>query len=171
MLTTTASSSKFNAIPVVAILGGGYAGVAVAQNLDKALGDKIEIILITKNDKFFHNIGSPRVLVEPEFAEQLFTSYDNMFKHKEKRSVVQAGISQLNANQVTLDNGQTIKFDYCCIATGSVYADPFKPASNSSAESIDHMKQVHEKLKSAKSFLIVGGGSKFTRSSVIYGVF
>ena len=50
----------------IVIIGGGYGGFALLDELHKKrLNDSnINIILISKTDYFFHNVASPRALVD-----------------------------------------------------------------------------------------------------------
>lgn len=54
--------------PVVAVLGGGYAGVNVAKSLD----DVAEVLLIEPKEAFVHNVASLRALVAPSWLPRVY---------------------------------------------------------------------------------------------------
>ena len=56
----------------VVIIGGGYAGTALAKELDP----DFDVTLIEKRERFFHNSGSLRAAVDAGWLRKLFIPYD-----------------------------------------------------------------------------------------------
>ncbi|KAJ3039504.1 hypothetical protein HDV00_012184 [Rhizophlyctis rosea] len=144
----------------IVIIGGGYGGTGTATALDKALGARsdIEIILITRTETSFHNIGSVRAAVDASFGERLFVPYDNVFTTSKTSRVVHGEVTAISPKTVTLKNAETIAFDYLVIATGSAYPAPFKVPTNTTAAGLELLRKVVEDVKKAKTIVVIGGG-------------
>jgi NADH dehydrogenase FAD-containing subunit len=161
----------------IVIVGGGPAGIAVAQTLAGELtsADGVEIVVLEKSKYYFHAVGAPRAFVEPAFTNKLFVPYDKVFPASAKgfAKVTPALVTRIvpGANEVEYaavgEDGDTLAgpvkslaYDYLVLATGSTYAAPVKPAKNNFKRSATEAKftQVREQIKKSSSILIVGGG-------------
>ena len=61
----------------VAIIGGGYAGYALARYLDPHL----DVTLIEAREAFVHNVGAIRAMAEPGIIPQLLYPYGRLLRH------------------------------------------------------------------------------------------
>jgi len=61
----------------VVIVGGGYAGLALAKELDAHLN----VILIDRNNYKFHNVGALRACVEPSFVKDIIIPYNRLLQY------------------------------------------------------------------------------------------
>src|SRR5258707_8965290 len=71
--------SKLN----VVVIGGGYAGIAIAQSLDARLDPfRHAVTLLTGREYYLHTIAALRMLVtpEPDLEHDAVLPYDNIFK-------------------------------------------------------------------------------------------
>ncbi|MDB5480604.1 MAG: hypothetical protein JWO83_1657 [Caulobacteraceae bacterium] len=136
----------------VVIVGGGYAGTMVARALDGVA----EVRLIEPRDRFVHNVAAIRAVVEPSLLDQLIIPYDRLLR---RGSVVQGVAAEIGEGRVTLADGVTVEGDIVVAATGSAYAQPFKPQSASTASFAKDSRAAHEALRAARSVAIVGGGA------------
>ena len=73
----------------VVIVGGGYAGINAAINLEKSLPKDSQIVLVEAKDYFYHNVGTVRAAVSKDFIKQVTIPYDKLFKKSENK-VLQA---------------------------------------------------------------------------------
>jgi NADH dehydrogenase FAD-containing subunit len=135
----------------VIVVGGGYGGTAVAKELDKI----INVTLIEKRERFFHNSGSLRAAVDARWLRKLFIPYDHLLKNGR---IINGRIMEANPKDVVLENGQRLKFDYLVLATGSNYPFPAKMASDKVAEAETAVRLVNERVAQAKSILMIGAG-------------
>jgi sulfide:quinone oxidoreductase len=103
----------------VLILGAGTAGTMAANKLRTQLDDSFSITIVDSNDTHYY---------QPGFLFIPFGTYEPSEVVKPKRefipkgvAYVSAGITELNpdANNVTLDDGSTLEYDYLVIATGT----------------------------------------------------
>jgi NADH dehydrogenase FAD-containing subunit len=136
----------------VVIVGGGYAGTALARALDAAA----DVALIEPRDKFFHNVAGIRGVVEPALLDKIAIPYDRLLK---RGKVVHARAEKLADRTVKLSTGDVLEGDVIVVATGSRYARPFKPQSDSVAALIADSRAAHEQMRQAKSIAIVGAGA------------
>jgi NADH dehydrogenase FAD-containing subunit len=98
--------------PVVAVIGGGYGGTAVA----KALDDIADVVLVEPKDAFVHNVASLRALVDPSWLPRVYFPYEGLLANGR---VVTGRAVKADVGQVTLASGEQISADYIVLATGS----------------------------------------------------
>ncbi|WP_341212947.1 FAD-dependent oxidoreductase [uncultured Limimaricola sp.] len=136
----------------IAIVGGGYIGAELAKSFD----DIAAVTLIEPRSHFVHAPAMIRAVVDPSLLDRALIPYDRLLKNGR---VLHARASGVEANGVTLDDGQRVEADYIVVATGSSNATPFKPVG----EDIEGLRQanrrIHDQLKSARKIAIVGAGA------------
>ncbi|PMH31218.1 hypothetical protein BCU71_13965 [Vibrio lentus] len=139
----------------VLIIGGGFAGVAAAQELEKK---GVSTLLVDKKDYFevtyatLRNVAAPAVTKDD--ARKPYQSFL-------KGAFLQSGVSELTRNQATLDNGSTIDFKMAIIASGTRY--PSMPIAKSSSafnltDRNNELLQHNQNIQNAENILIIGGG-------------
>lgn len=136
----------------VIIVGGGYAGTALSQALDKVA----DVQLVDARDRFVHNVAAIRGIVDPSLLDRIVIPYDRLLR---RGSVRQGLVSDASSNGVTLANGDHIEGDIIVVATGSRYASPFKPQGESIQAFADSLRAANRSLTSANAIAIVGGGA------------
>lgn len=136
----------------VVIVGGGYAGTMVARALDQIA----EVRLIEPRDRFVHNVAAIRAVTDPALLERLMIPYDRLMR---RGSVIRGLASKVGERQVTMADGSTVEGDIVVAATGSTYAQPFKPQSASSEVFAKDSRAAHEALRAARTVAIIGGGA------------
>ncbi|MEV4165752.1 NAD(P)/FAD-dependent oxidoreductase [Nonomuraea dietziae] len=135
----------------VVIVGGGYGGSAVA----KALDPEADVVLIDPRDAFINSAGSLRALTQPDWAANMFYPYDQWLR---RGTVVRERAVSVDPGGVTLASGRRVEADYLVLATGSSYAYPAKPTSDSTDEVLDDLLRTHKELAGSERVLILGAG-------------
>jgi len=137
----------------VVIIGGGYAGTALARTLDGVA----DVTLVDRKDVFFHRIASLRAAVEPEWTSRPFIAYDKLLV---RGRFVRAAATGIDAERsiVTLDSGQALPYDAAVIATGAEARDPARFTGATLPEAVAAMRGQQQRIAQALSILIVGGG-------------
>jgi NADH dehydrogenase FAD-containing subunit len=135
----------------VAVVGGGYGGAAVA----KALESEADVILIDPRDAFVNAAGSLRALTQPDWAPRMFFPFETLLP---KGTVIRDRAVSVDPGGVTVASGRHVAADYVVLATGSSYAYPAKPGSDSIAEALDDLRGTHKELRQADRVLILGAG-------------
>jgi NADH dehydrogenase FAD-containing subunit len=136
---------------VVAVIGGGYGGAAVA----KALDSEADVILVEPRDAFVNSAGSLRALAKPDWAHNMFFPFDTMLA---KGKAIRDRAASVDAGGVTLASGERVEADYVVLATGSSYTYPAKPREDSISEAMADLRRTHEEVASADHVLILGAG-------------
>ncbi|WP_353328789.1 FAD-dependent oxidoreductase [Phaeobacter sp. NW0010-22] len=136
----------------VVIVGGGYVGFEVAQELD-AYAD---VTLIEQREAFVQPPATIRALLDPALLDQIILPYDHLLKNG---SVVRGRAVSVSQSEVRLQDGTAYPADFIILATGSSYAAPFKPVGDSIAAFRKASSDVSAQLAMAKSVAIVGAGA------------
>ncbi|MEU6879499.1 FAD-dependent oxidoreductase [Streptomyces sp. NPDC046712] len=135
----------------VAVIGGGYGGAAVA----KALESEADVVLIDPRDAFVNAAGSLRALAQPDWAGNMFFPFDTLLP---KGEVIRDRAVSVDPAGVTLASGRRVDADYLVLATGSSYAYPAKPKSDSTRDALDDLRRSHKEVAGADKVLILGAG-------------
>ncbi|KAG4385436.1 hypothetical protein AAZX31_12G089500 [Glycine max] len=130
----------------VVIIGGGVAGSLVA----KSLQFHAHVTLVDPKEYFEITWASLRSMVEPSFAER---SVINHRDYLTNGNIVTSNAVNVTETEVLTSDGDRIHYDYLVIATG--HADD---VPQSRRERLNQFKEDNQKIKSAHSILIVGGG-------------
>lgn len=134
------------------IVGGGYLGAGLARRMDQYAN----VTLVEPREAFVHNSALIRALVQPHLLPQLMLPYDGLLRNGR---VVRQRVTAVDANSVTLGNGEELQANAIVVATGSRYALPFKPTGDSVAALVNDCNTVHQQLLGAKTIIIVGAGA------------
>lgn len=139
----------------VLIIGGGFAGATVAQELNK---QGIQTTLVDKKDYFEVTFATLRSLVDP-----LKTVNDARKKYSDFLSgrFIQDQVVALSPNAAVLASGQQIDFTHAVIASGTRYVSMPVAKSNTALDVTARNKELltlHERLLLAKKVLVIGGG-------------
>lgn len=136
----------------VAIIGGGYAGFDLARRLDR----DVDITLIEAREAFVHNVAAIRAVAEPELLDRIVIPYDRLLR---RGRVVRGRAQSLDGTGVILADGSRIAADAIVVATGSLYAAPFKPQGDSAAVFAATLRSVAGQVAAARQIVIVGAGA------------
>jgi len=140
------------ALKRVIIVGGGYAGSALARALDGSA----EVRLVESRDRFVHNVAAIRAVVDPSLVEKTLIPYDKLLR---RGSVLHGKVTSIGEGNVTLADSVIVEGDIIVVATGSHYAAPFKPQTDAVAAFTEANRDAHAAVAAAKKIAIVGGGA------------
>ncbi len=138
------------------IIGGGFAGVSVAQKLAK---NGVDVTLVDRKNYFEVTFATLRNVANPKL---LGNTPRKLYRDFLNGTFIQASIKSMNDKEAKLSNGETIRFNQAVIASGSRY--PTLPLAKPNAafdyaERNQEMLDEHNSLASAKSVLVIGGGT------------
>lgn len=136
----------------VIIIGCGYAGYPLARSLDQ----HVDVVVVEPRDAFLHNVAAIRAVTDPALLERIILPYGKLLK---RGKVMRDRATAIEGNTVNLASGGSLEGDVIVIATGSGYARPFKPESDTLAEFAAISRATHEQVRAAKSIAIVGAGT------------
>ncbi len=139
----------------VLIIGGGFAGVSIAQKLAKS---GIDTVLIDKKNYFEVTFAMLRNVTNPQ---KTGNTPRKKYIDFIEGAFVQATVETMNDKEVKLSDGNTIGFNSVVIATGSRYPTLSLAKSNFAFDYDGRREEIdneNKALKSAESVLIIGGG-------------
>lgn len=143
------------------IIGGGIAGCAAAVGLRK-LDKETEIVLVEPKDHCEVAWCSYRSPFDDQVAKD---SLLPLAAWAEKHNVqhIRSVVAKLSKTEAILQNGATVPFDVCVVATGADSKARIigrgLPTGNGNRDTrLNEMKQVGTKVLGAKNVVIVGGG-------------
>ncbi|XP_030488722.2 uncharacterized protein LOC115705520 [Cannabis sativa] len=130
----------------VVIVGGGAAGSILARSIQFLA----HVVLIDEKEYFEITWGMLRAMVEPPFAERMVINHSDYLSNVD---IVASAATNITNGKVFTADGRSFAYDYLVIATG--HKDSFPKTK---AERLSYFESEFEKIKSADSILIVGGG-------------
>ncbi|KAJ2852259.1 hypothetical protein IWW36_000402 [Coemansia brasiliensis] len=142
----------------VVIIGGSFAGIRAAQDLEKLLlPHMVTITVIERRDQYFYNLGALRSVAKKELIDLVWLPYDHIFRYSHNK-VIQGEVASVYPNSVILKDGRKFDFDSLLVATGSIYPAPCKMETTSHLRGKAEQRLYFEMVKTADSILIIGGG-------------
>jgi apoptosis-inducing factor 2 len=150
----------------VVIVGASFAGCKVEQILcqhNNNAAQQLDITMIDFRDYFEYIPGSLRCFVEPTHFPKLTTSLHELHNHNSKSTkFVQGKLVDIPSNnEITLEGGKSVPFDYLVLSCGSTYAAPVKAEGGVTTVS-QRQAQYHtyyDQLQKASTVIIVGAGA------------
>ncbi|RZC84146.1 hypothetical protein C5167_046934 [Papaver somniferum] len=130
----------------VVVVGGGIAGALAA----KSLQSDADVVLIDPKEYFEITWASMRAKVEPSVSERMVVKHKDYFTNG--RLAMSSAVGVTETHVLTAD-GESIPYDYLVIATGHNDNVP-----KTRSERIEQYQADYNKIESADSILIIGGG-------------
>ena len=105
--------------PRIVILGAGLGGAIAAFEIKDAVGDKADVSVVSQGDTFHFVPSNPWVAVHWRKRDAIEVDLPPVFK---KRGIAFTGVGAKTVapakNQLELNDGMTVDYDYLIIATG-----------------------------------------------------
>ena len=163
----------------IVVLGASFAGLTVTSNLLKNIlppltqGGKqsFKVTLVNPADDFYWKIGAPRTIVNPSSlpAEKTIIPIGPIFSKypAEQFKFIKAYASSIDPNTkaVKLSTGQSVTYDTLVICSGTGFNTNLWSTSQGSEALKAALKDIHEKLPSAETVLVAGGGPAGTETA------
>ena len=102
----------------VVVLGAGYAGVTLTRMLENALPPEADLTIVDEAEDHLVQHEVHRVIRQPSITDAIEVPLDSLFDRAE---VVTAHVESVDtdANEVTLDTGETLTYDYGALCLGA----------------------------------------------------
>ncbi|KAK1568476.1 hypothetical protein Q3G72_025000 [Acer saccharum] len=130
----------------VVVIGGGVGGSFLAYNIQHCA----DVVLIDQKEYFEVPWANLRSMVDPSFAAR---SVINHIDYLTKVKIIVSSAVNITETEVLTADGQTFAYDYLVVATGHEESVP-----KTRTERLSWYQAEFEKISSANSVLIVGGG-------------
>ncbi|WCJ41897.1 FAD/NAD(P)-binding oxidoreductase family protein [Euphorbia peplus] len=128
------------------VIGGGIAGSLLAHSLQF----HADVTLIDPKEYFEITWANLRTMVEPSFGERSVINHSDYFTNGR---IVTSKATGITDKHVLTQDAQLIPYDYLVIATGHADSVPITRTHR-----LAQYQAENDKIKSATSILIVGGG-------------
>ncbi|MEU3985111.1 FAD-dependent oxidoreductase [Streptomyces sp. NPDC026672] len=137
----------------VVIIGGGYAGVKMARDMDEFA----DVTMVDGKAAFFHRVASLRASVDPAWTNAPIFSYRRLLTHG---TVLQDKAIGINTAErlVELRGGRSLPYDVLAIATGADYQEPARYSGVTVHEATEAFRGHQQRAARAADILVVGGG-------------
>jgi len=154
----------------IVIIGASFAGIPTAHGLLKDILPKLsnktsyKVVLVSASDHFYFKVGAPRTVINPDKipADKILLPVADGFKAypKEKFEFVHAAVTAVDpaTQTLALDSGNTLHYDSLVVASGTYFSSNLWSVANGLDNLRTALKDIHERLPSASSVLVVGGG-------------
>ena len=161
------------------IVGAGFVGVPLFNELSKRLPETTKLVLISPRKPFIHLPAACRVIAcpsETEFSKDVLIPFTERFrddKNSARRTVFgkvkeivdrKRGSGDKDKDQegegeryVVLESGEKVEYTYLVLAPGCSWDGPLG-FPDSMEETQVKVKEWHEKFEKAKDIVLVGGG-------------
>jgi len=128
----------------VLIIGGGYAGIQAASNLDKA---GIPFTLVDPKEYFHHCVGALRAAVSPEYLSKTAIPFRDAYGER----FVQGKVVTLDVpnKKAVLEGGREVGWTHCLVAVGSLGPAPGRSVQTSIAGLEEEAKAMAENIAQA----------------------
>ncbi|KAI3918151.1 hypothetical protein MKX01_041471 [Papaver californicum] len=130
----------------VVVVGGGIGGALAA----KSLQNDADVVLVDPKEYFEITWAGMREKVEPSVAQRMVMKHRDYFTNGRLAMSSAVGVTEI---EVLTADGESIPYDYLVIATG--HNDSFPKTKTERAE---QYQAEYNKIESADSILIIGGG-------------
>lgn len=135
----------------VVVVGGGYAGAVVARALDPVA----DVTLVEPKDKFVHAAGTLRAVVEENWEDNVFHSYDSLLT---RGRIIHDSARLVTAHKVHLSASEVLDADYIVLATGTGYPFPAKFIETDAWVVQARLARLRKTIANCSNIMLVGGG-------------
>ncbi|ONN41616.1 FAD-dependent oxidoreductase [Enterococcus mundtii] len=149
----------------IVIVGGSFAGIQTAISLRNDCPES-EIIIIEKQARIGFIPNSVNLILKGEFHEEAhhyWITKEQLTQEHQIAVRVETEVTALNSdkNQIQLNDGEILSFDFLVIATGSQQRFRFSTQENDTIWTIKDPKtsqQFQQRIGNAKKIAVVGAG-------------
>ena len=155
----------------IVVIGASFGGLAVAHGLLKtvlpSIGGKqtFKVVQIAPNEEFFWKIGAPRVIGNASSLplEKALIPIAPGFKaySAEQYEFVKAYATSIDpaSKIVHTSTSAAVHYDSLVIASGTFFASHLWTITDGAEPLKEAIREIHQKLPSAQSILVAGGGA------------
>ncbi|SAM85398.1 related to AIF1-mitochondrial cell death effector [Ustilago bromivora] len=163
----------------IAIVGGSYVGMRLAQALVPVLPPTHRVVVVEANSHFHHLFTFPRFSVLHRGGEEkAFIPYShaleagaagNAIIHAKALSIHPSAETSskgyLKLDRAANQGSDTLEFDYLAIATGTQLREPWSlpPTSHEGVtakkQAVETLRRYQDAVEQARNIVIVGGGA------------
>ncbi|KAJ3522703.1 hypothetical protein NMY22_g11775 [Coprinellus aureogranulatus] len=149
----------------VVIVGAGYAGLVIFNQLAKRLSKDVNLVLVTPRPYFVHLPAAARLVISKSevtqrgFVDKVLWPLTSRFNEGNKRTVYGkvVGVTDGDETYVTLESGEKIEYTYLVLAPGSRWEGPLD-LPDTKEETMKSLNGWFDRFEKANDIVLVGGG-------------
>jgi apoptosis-inducing factor 2 len=156
----------------IAVIGASFAGLTIAHELLKTIipavsnnGEKkFKVVQIAPSDELYFKVGAPRTLINPESLglDRTLIPFLNQFSKypSDQYEFIKTTVTSIDpaTKTLSLDNEASVKYDSLVISSGTLFNSNLWSNARGTDLLKKELKELHEKLPSAQTIVIGGGG-------------
>ncbi|MEM0087759.1 MAG: FAD-dependent oxidoreductase, partial [Thermofilum sp.] len=146
----------------ILIVGGGFGGYYAAKTLSSELGDKGEIILVDKSDRFAYLPSLPYILSGKKKVEEISESYQAIARRLRVTFIRgEASLVDIERRKLVLADGREEEYDYLVLAAGATteyYGIPGSELAVPAWRLEDYLRMIDVLRKNPDRLCVAGGG-------------
>ncbi|MEM0156939.1 MAG: FAD-dependent oxidoreductase [Thermoplasmataceae archaeon] len=148
----------------IVILGGGFAGLRFLYDVNRDLGDTVDVTLIDERSTSLEKPSLPEVALSGKDVSLVQIKFESIVKGENLHFLNQSAVNiDAEKNKVTMGDGSSLEYDYLVIATGAVKdydaVSGYRSYGYSVCDDVEAPK-LWEALKNFKGGKIVIGSAK-----------
>ncbi|KAF7436511.1 hypothetical protein PC9H_003344 [Pleurotus ostreatus] len=159
------SYKKADDLKNIVIVGGGGVGLHLARALSPKINSATHHIILIDPRPFRINLPATLRLVTSDIdnlQETAFIPFDKLFVN-DNGTFIEASVTSIQKSDgkggsVTLDNGETVAFEYLVLASGSQFEGPLN-FPGKKEDVLPFVKGTRQQIEGANDIVIAGGGS------------
>lgn len=146
----------------IIIVGAGFGGYYAAKTLSSELGDKGDIVVIDKSDKFTYLPSLPYLLSKKKKTEEITEKVSTIAKRLHATFVQgEVTLVDVEKKKVVLSDGREERYDYLILAAGATteyYGIPGSELAVPSWRLEDYLRMLDELRRNPDRVCVAGGG-------------
>jgi NADH dehydrogenase len=128
----------------IAVLGAGYAGLALARKLERTVPDDVELLVVEQTGRHLVQHELHRVIRRPSLADDIVVDLDEVLN---RATVRQAAVASVDPEEgvVALASGEEVEYDYAAVCLGAETAFYDLPGVEEHAtplKTLDHAERI-----------------------------
>ncbi|KAJ1558137.1 hypothetical protein HK405_014347, partial [Cladochytrium tenue] len=152
--------SAARAVPNIVVVGGAFAGTAVADSLLRTLGARANVLLVDERDAFFFAVRALVPLAEAPArdVDVVWRPFAEFVPALPPANLLRGRAASLAADRLELADGRVVPFDYAVVTTGTFSPPPGKPLQMDRPGYEAALDELWGALGAASEAVVVGGG-------------
>lgn len=147
----------------IVIVGAGFAGIPIFNELQKTLDASTKLVLINPRSHAIHLPAACRLIVTPDadYVDKVLLPFTDRFNDDGRTRTIIDKVATITDNDkeryVTLESGERVDYTYLVLAPGSLWEGPLD-FPKTREETVKKLKEWQDKFEKAQNIVLVGGG-------------
>lgn len=136
---------------------------ALLKDVLPTSGKDYKLVLVNPSEEFYWKVGAPRAIIRPEklsMDKALLNFLPTFEKYEDKFQFIKGKVTSIEpaSKTVEVNTGDKIRYDQVVIASGTYFDNDLWSTSRGTDALKQEVSDLHNRLPSAESIMIGGGG-------------